>query len=146
MIGVDLLGKSLTQVRATFYEFQGTTEKQEGLVELTFTDGTCRRFEVGADGESLRGRAGPWVDPFTAPLSEENEHYVRQHGKYTAFDLADEPGYRQIIGRRVSEVRPIFDEESGKQIGVVANFDGICLCIEVAADELYVSFEKEGTR
>ncbi|GGO30666.1 hypothetical protein GCM10010116_61390 [Microbispora rosea subsp. aerata] len=139
MIGSDLVGKRLTRVRRAFYEFQGAVERDEGLVELSFADGTSVYLDVGPDGESLRAEMGPWVDPFAPPHDVENEEYIRLHGKYSAFDVSGESPYREAVGHQVRNVRPMVDEDTSKQCGLVLEFEGIGFKVEVVADELYVT-------
>ncbi|GAA0978215.1 hypothetical protein GCM10009555_040790 [Acrocarpospora macrocephala] len=135
-----MVGKRLIQVRRAFYEFEGTVERDEGLIELSFSDGVSVRFDVGADGESLATREGPWVDPFAPPHSIENEEYIRTHGKYSAFDVSVEDPYREMIGREVSGVHSVIEQMGHKCSGIVIEFGDLRLLIEVVADGLYVSY------
>lgn len=136
MIGWDLNGKLLIRVRRAFYEFEGDVEQNEGLIELSFAEGQCVYFDVGADAESLSLNPGPWVDPFALPRSRENETYVNIYGKYTAFDVSTQEPYCKIIGHAVSGVQPIIDEATSKQTGLILTFGKSRLKIEVIADEL----------
>src|SRR6266545_507381 len=78
-----------------------------GAVELTFSSGATLYGESGPDGDSLRVKDTPWVDPFAGPLSPENEEYVRTSGKWVRHDVSGEPPFDDLIGRKVFDVAPM---------------------------------------
>jgi len=91
-IVASLCGAALvTRVRRVFYVFDDEVDREFGPVELTFSDGAAVVFDAGADGEALAVRRGAWRDPFAEPLSEANRSFVREHGKWTAFDVSASP-------------------------------------------------------
>lgn len=129
----------VTRVRRIFYVFGDEVDRDYGPVELTFSDGTAVVFDAGADGEALVVRSGPWCDPFAEPLSEENQEFVRDHGKWTAFDVSGEPMPALLVGNPITghdETRT----ENGKPTGVTLHSVSVHLSIETVADELKAEF------
>jgi hypothetical protein len=110
----------------------------EGPVEIKFGHGTTLYGESGADGETIRVKDTPWVDPFAGPLSPENEEFVRTSGKWIKQDVSDEQPFAKLIDRRVADIAPIAGI-TGKQYGLVLNVSGYLLALYVNGDELYVS-------
>jgi hypothetical protein len=133
------IGKRIVRIRRIFYELEGVVERHEGPVELSFADGEMVWFDVGPDGESLAVLNGCWVDHFAPPLSPENEEYIRTHGKYSAFDVGEEAGYRDLVNENIADVRRLVEERRSKIVGLVIIFSVGQLRIEVEADDLYVT-------
>jgi hypothetical protein len=106
-------------------------------LELTFDDATALLLDGGSDGESLTADQEAWIDPFQEPLSEENEKFVRESGKWTAFDVSDRLPYRRFVGSQLRSVQPI-TQQSGKLVGARLVFDVGMISVRVSADELLV--------
>lgn len=130
----------VTRVRRIFYVFDDEGDREYGPVERAFSDGTVVLFDAGADGEALAVSRGAWRDPFAEPLSEVNRLFVREHGKWTAFDISAEPSPALIIGEPITGYEEIRAED-GKFTGVTLYSTRVGLSIETHADELKVMFE-----
>jgi len=133
----------VTRVRRVFYVFGDEVDRDSGPVELTFSDGTAVLFDAGADGEALAVRCGEWDDPFAEPLSEENRAFVRDHGKWTAFDVTTEDPPARLVGNPITA----YDETrtaAGKLTGVTLHSPAVRLSIETRADELIAAFTTTG--
>lgn len=111
-----------------------------GRSSWLFSNGTVVLFDAGADGEALAVSRGAWRDPFAEPLSEVNRLFVREHGKWTAFDISAEPSPALIIGEPITGYEEIRAED-GKFTGVTLYSTRVGLSIETHADELKVMFE-----
>lgn len=106
----DLLGKTVVGVRRILYVYQGAVKEDEGALELHFHDGSIALFDISGTG-NMEVTPQPWVDPFPLPLSPENDAFVRTHGKWTAFDLTNEPPANALIGRQVSAYDEIVTDD-----------------------------------
>jgi hypothetical protein len=80
----------------------------------------------------LRGR---WDDPFAEPHSPENRAWVEEHGKCVRVDCAAEAPYADFIGRQVTEVRPLLEDEFGSVAGLRLSVAQRSLWFVVRADE-----------
>jgi hypothetical protein len=94
-------------------------------------------LDAGPDGESLAIRRSRWKDPFAEPLSLENRAFVERSGKWTAFDVSNDPLYRELVGQAVSSVEPLLTQ-TGKVKGATLFTSGGALRSEVEADDLKV--------
>lgn len=129
----------VTRVRRIFYVFGDEVDRDYGPVELTFSDGTAVVFDAGADGEALAVRRGEWHDPFAEPLSEANRRFVRDHGKWTAFDVSAEAPPNLLIGKTLTR-HDEFRTENGKLTGVTLHSPDVHLTIQAQADEVAAEF------
>ena len=138
-----LVGRTIRRIRRANYVLpDGGRERREGPVELSLDDGSVMLLDSGADGESLRVRAGEWRDPFPEPLIEENRAFLAEAGRWTAFDVSADEDYHRLIGSPIREVRP--KEWHGRTIGVDLVTPGGTLAAEVVADELHVDVITRG--
>lgn len=129
-------GRNVTTVRRVRYELAGTLRSDNGPLEITFDDSAIV-LQPASDGELLAIESQAWTDPFAAPLSTENEEYVRTHGKWTAFDISKESPYDRLIGTQVELILPI-SNPGGAIVGLEVTFELAVLRVEVEADELLV--------
>ncbi|MEO8889792.1 MAG: hypothetical protein ABI301_04940 [Jatrophihabitantaceae bacterium] len=137
LVNGSLVGRRVERVGRVYYVHDGQTSIGDGAVEIGFSDGSVRRYEVAGNGEGLRIEDTPWLDPFAEPLDAVNREYVRDVGKWTAFDVSDEEPYSQICGSTVTAVEEITNER-GVIIGVLIGTDLGRLAAKVGADELWV--------
>jgi hypothetical protein len=133
-----MAGRVVLRVRCVYYEFQGSLDRSRGAFELTLDDGSVVVLDSASDGDSLRFDEGPWIDPFDGPLDEVNADFVAKSGKWTAFDVGDDPRFAALIGEKISDVRTIHDAMD-KVIGVVFWVGSHDVRAEVRADDLYVT-------
>ncbi|KIR62878.1 hypothetical protein TK50_18235 [Micromonospora haikouensis] len=135
-----LLTSSIARVRRISYvQPGGVREGDGGPIELKLENGAIFRLESGADGESLRLGVGGWCDPFAEPMSVENREFVARSGKWVAFDVSCESGYKELIGRRVGDLGLLV--EFGKIVGADLSFGSTTLRVSVRADELFVELQ-----
>jgi len=134
---LQLVGRVLTGLHRIYFTFGSDVVRTSGGIEMAFADGAAYTFDAGADGEALVVKAGLWLDPFQPPLDESNAAYVRQHGKWTKFDISGEEPYSGLIGCAVDDAIPLMTPE-GKLVGATITIGGRELRMEVGADELIV--------
>lgn len=128
---------------------------------MSFADGTTALLESGPDGEVLIISDQPLRDPFGSELSKANREYVRQHGKWTAFDVSDEAPYDELCGHVITDVHAIrlVDQlvaeglvnahaatgpgivNPDKVVGAVLQIGGRAMRAESVMDELRVTVE-----
>ena len=115
----------------------GRADEDFGPVELTLGERIVL-IDNDADGESLRVTEAEWLDPFSEPLSVENQDFVKRSGKWSSFDVSTSDQWARLIGDRLSEVEPVANA-AGKLTGVILRTDHECvLRLGVMADELFV--------
>src|SRR5262249_585480 len=95
---------------------------------------------VWTDGESLRVDGEEWRDPFSLPLSRENEAYIAQHGHWTLVNLSNEVMFDQLVGRALDKVEPMLHGD--KLIGASLFVGATAIDIYVSFDELCTSWGK----
>ena len=135
---LQLVGRALSALHRIYFTHGAEVYRTAGGIEMTFADGATYTFDSGPDGEALAIKPGMWLDPFRAPLDATNTAYVRQHGKWTRFDVSGEEPYSALIGQAVEGVVPLTTPE-GKLVGATITVGAHLLRIEVGADELIVN-------
>lgn len=101
------VGATVVRVRRGHYVAPGgAVAREEGFIELWLDDGRCYWMGVSA-GAWLAIAVEPWVDAFLPPLSPENAEWVREHGKWTAFDVSGDNEYAGVAGATVVSVEPV---------------------------------------
>lgn len=132
------IGQKLVGVRRIHYVLQDQIDTSAGPIELRFSSGLVLLCDAGPDGESIALGDQSWVDPFVDRMTEENEEYVRQHGKWIALDTSERPEFNQLIGSEVFDISRIMGT-TGKTYGILINIYGASLAAYVVADELHVA-------
>lgn len=132
------VGQKLADVRRIHYVLQDQIDTSVGPIELRFSSGLVLLCDAGPDGESIALGDQRWVDPFADQMTEENEAYVRQHGKWNAIDVSEQPEFNQLIGSEVLDVSRVVGS-TGKTYGIVINIYGALIAAYVVADELHVA-------
>jgi hypothetical protein len=133
----NLVGRSVGKIRRVYYVHGDEIDRHAGALELTLDDGTVLLFDSASDGEALRVHSGSWDDPFKPPLSAEDQEYIRQHGRYSLFDVGDEPRYLPLVGATITHVLPM-TASNQKIVGVRLATSHGDLPLLVGADELLV--------
>ena len=133
----EAVGSPIRRVRRIHYVHDGQADTDFGPVELTIGQRVFL-FDNESDGDSLRVTEAAWVDPFSEPLSPENRQFVREHGKWTAFDQSTEDDWARFIGDPLRDVETVTNDV-GKTIGIILRTErGGVLRLGVLADELFV--------
>jgi len=132
-----LHGKVIVGVRRVWYCLRDDVTSTVGPIELSFTDGSVVRLDVGPDGEALAIATSAWVDPFAPPLSTENELFVETSGKWSAFDVSGQAPYSKLVGAAIAEVKPHYTP-NGKPVGATIHAGSAVVRANVDADELVV--------
>ncbi len=106
------VGLSVTRVRRIWYlNPDGSLEGDRGPIELLLSDGSVRLLECGRAGEILRIKIEEWIDAFAPPLAPENVRYIRECGKYAAFDMTGKPPYDGLSGA-ITNAEPVWRGEN----------------------------------
>ncbi len=133
----------IRRVRRIFYVHRGDIDKTNGPIELSFDERAPITFDSGSNGQDLA--VGPaWVDPFAEPLSAENRAFVEECGKWTAFDVSDEPLYRDLVGATVRDVSVSSTARGAVVARIVASAATISL--DPDGDEMTVVIEPSSDR
>jgi hypothetical protein len=129
------VGARVTRVRRILFVHGATVDGATGPVEVSFDDGSVALFEVVGGGDTLGVEWHPWQPHFPEPVAPENEEFLRTSGNWEVLDLgAATWSYRQYVGRRLTSAERL-DERTA-----VLDFEGRGIHVEVAGDELYVTF------
>jgi hypothetical protein len=131
------VGVTIDRIRRLFYVYRDEIDRHAGGLEIGFGDGSVRFYDAGPNGERLAVADHLWIDPFEGHMDEVNREYVAQSGKWTAFDVSDEPPYDAIVGARVDAIEPMPGRD-GYPIGVTLQAGGFEVKATVGADELIV--------
>lgn len=114
---LTLIGGEIAAIRRILYLFQDVVEPERGELELRMVDGSVLLLDAGRDGEVLRVTTNAWVDPFGGELSPESIEFVRVSGKWTAFDVSEDPEYLPFIGSTIFNAH-VHRVESRKATGI----------------------------
>lgn len=133
-------GDSVARISRLRYEVGGkvTSDPADGAVEIAFAGGGVLFCDTGPDGDSLRLQDSAWIDPFTGPLSPENEEFVRTSGKWVRYDVSTEPQFVDLIGRKLFDIAPMVGS-TGRLHGLLLDISGFKFLIYANADEVHVS-------
>ena len=133
----DLIGQTVRRVRRINWDFHGDVDFDRGDLEIT-ADRSVVWFDQAADGSQLRGRRGPWVDPFEGSSPE----FAEQYGHFSPIDVTESPEYESIIGHEVASVsllgRPILSGRFTQIFGFDLATRAGTLRAWVSLDEFYV--------
>jgi hypothetical protein len=130
----ELVGRQIARVRRLHYMFQGEANASDGPIELTFSDGSVVMCDAAADW-TLEFFGAAWVDPLHEPLSESDRFYVERYGRWAAFDVTEQVPYSWLIGRKVRQAIPQFNELL-ELTGLVVRTDDSILDLQMWAGEL----------
>jgi hypothetical protein len=133
----QLVGRQLVRLSRIFYICSGQVERGTGPIEFEFEGGRIVHLKVGGDGESLVVEDRPWQDPFDDPISQENEEWIAEHGKWARFDVSGWPEFMNYIGRNLTSILPLY-AFGGGLCGARLVFDDQVLDFAAVADEAYV--------
>jgi hypothetical protein len=134
----DVVGSRIVRVRRIHYVYRGVPDTDFGPLELTFDSGVLV-LDNAADGEALRVRAEAWEDPFSGPLSAENQAFVEKSGKWTAFDVSAKGAFATFVGDVLATAEPVC-AAPGKVTGVILRTGrGGVVRVDVEADELFLN-------
>lgn len=101
-----------------------------GPLELVFDEGGALLL-VAPDGERLVLTPSEWIDPFAPPLSADNREYVNQHGRWVAFDVSTEPGFRTIVGTSALRATEVHNRAE-RLVGTELTYPNAVLRVEAA--------------
>ena len=132
-----LVGQRISGVRRILYVGPDGQIGRTGAIELTSSDGTVVVLDSGADGESIRVTGLRWADPFGEPLSLENRAWVDKVGKWSAFNVRDDPEYAALAGDTVLSVDPVYENDT--ITGALVRTASATLRAHVEADEMQVT-------
>ena len=133
----NAVGATVQCVRRVHYVFNGRPDTDFGPVEVTI-GGQGFLFDGAPDGGALRIAEQAWEDPFSEPLSEENQEFVENSGQWTAFDVSTVGLWAKLIGEPLADVETITNED-GKTTGIsLRTTHGGLVRFGVMADELFL--------
>ena len=132
-----LVGQRISGVRRILYVGPDGQVGRTGAIELTSSEGTVVVLDSGADGESMRVTGQRWTDPFGEPLSPENRAWVDRVGKWSAFDVGDDPEYAALAAGTVLSVDPIYENDT--VTGALVRTAGGTLRAHVEFDEMLMT-------
>ena len=138
----SLLGQRIRGLTRVFFEYAGVLERDDGPLECMCERTTCL-LDSQSDGEQLRVREGPWVDPFEYPLTDENRKYVDEYGKWRRVDCSKDPPYADLIGQRIVAIA-MLQNSTGVIAGVRLSTPVRELWFVVQSDECYVCWSHPG--
>jgi hypothetical protein len=131
------LGREVVRLRRVWFTHGGAILGSEGPLEITFDDGATLVLDAGADGEALEITTSPWEDPFAEPSPSQNESWVDDHGKWSAYDVSQDGSYQSFVGSRLIFVSAMRTRR-GATCGVRLAFDRGVIDFVVSGDDAYV--------
>lgn len=129
----DAIGQRIIRFNRIFYEYQGKIDQSSGELEIVFERFTIL-FGCFSDGQTLAVSEGRWIDSFQEPLSPENRNYVQTHGKWTRFDVSQEPAFSPLIQTELETYR-LLENVFGILAGIELCFEGGSVFFAAYCDE-----------
>lgn len=120
------------------YEFADDGEEPSGELHLQFATGVVR-FRPSPAGDEIDITDLPWTDPFDGRETPENIEFLERHGRWRSHDVSALPGYRSLVGKRVTAATPL--AATGRMVGVRLVAGDVALLVSVDGDELCISWE-----
>jgi hypothetical protein len=131
------VGAKVASLRRVLFSLGADLHGSEGPLEIGFANGQVFLFECGASGEDLKVTEGLWLDPFTDPLSPENEKFLLESGKWEVLDLGVSLwSYRRFVGMTLDSI------DSPSESSARLTLSGGAVAIFAVADELRVEFSR----
>lgn len=130
-------GRTIEKISPVKFFFRGKVDSDDTPLQIQLKDDEVLFFDAGGDGESLKVKVDAWVDPFTTPISEENQEYLESHGKWEIVDVSGDDFFGKIIGEKITEIEPVYGH-AGKLVGATLILPTARLNIVVEWDELRV--------
>jgi len=137
VLSSTLVGRVVNRIRRVRYVFQEQVTSDGGQLELTFDDAGALLCDAGPNGQELVLTAAEWVDPFVPPLSPESLDYVNRYGRWVAFDVSAEKGFRALVGTPVSHVAEVRSERN-ELVGLEVTFPRAMLRVVADSNESFV--------
>jgi hypothetical protein len=134
---LDAVGSRLEAIARAHYQRQDRVDDTRGALELAFEGGRMLHLTTATNGESVRVREGPWVDPVAAPDEGTDAAWVAQHGHWIRVDAKEREGYARLVGERLGSVRWLANEH-GSVAGVEMRFGAAALTFVSWGDDEYV--------
>jgi hypothetical protein len=133
------LGQQVVRVRRGRFIHPRGEVQEGGFVELTFASGGGLLLDTASDW-TLTAQPGPWLDPFTEPLSDEDREFVDEHGRWTAVD--ESGGCAEPLIGAVIEAAPLAYNDVGEADGVQLVTERAVLNVVQQGGELRAKVER----
>jgi hypothetical protein len=131
------VGARLAKVRRAVFVLGSDLSGNIGDLELSFDNGQVFSLGVAGDGESLAIEPNLWPIQFPDPVSTENQEFLWVSGKWEILDVGEGLwSYRQFIGRRLCSTETLDSN------GLLLDFEGMLIRVEVIADETHLHFAR----
>lgn len=140
-----LVGSLVFKMRRIKFEFMHKVIDNNGPLEIQFHNGQTVLFDAGEDGEELELLTKAWEDPFEGKMSQENREFVRKNGKWVAFDVSSQQGFKNLIGESAKSLLSKRDVAE-KLIGLTLVFPSTLLHLETGVDELLVTLYPQANK
>src|SRR5690606_36854615 len=125
-----------------FFQFGGSLDTARGPLELLTPGHGPILLEAAADGDSLAVRNEQWIDPFEGHMSEENDEWVANYGKWTAVDVANELPWASLLNRTIDEIEVLHENTVDDIVtGTRIHISEAVVSALVRADELVVEVQ-----
>jgi len=135
----DLIGAKISNFHLIRYVTpDGNLESSDIELELLFEDDLLLRLATAPDGERVTIHNKPWTDPFEEPISNENQQYILEHGKWSLFDVSKQPPFSRIVSKSISNLEGLqnqFGVLSG--IEITCEDEVVCFCVDGDEGKLF---------
>ncbi len=141
----DLLNLKVVEIYLVQYVSpNGEADNSDVELEIVYNKDSFFRLSSASDGERVTIHRSPWIDPFTEPVSLENQRYINESGKWRLFVVNDHPLYASIIGKNIKKIQKIINK-FGVLAGLAFTFDNKTLCYCVDCDEGKIFWDEDNT-
>ena len=112
----------------------GSIESNDVELEFVFEKDVLLRMTTASDGERVSISYEPWTDSFKQPISDENQQFIKDHGKWCLFDVSNQPPFSKIIGKSIIAFEGL-QNQFGVLSGVAVTCEDMVMCFCVDGDE-----------
>ncbi len=134
---LDCIGKIITKIETVDYCHRGVVYFDDCQLQLTMHDESLIRFLGASDGQTVVISDAPWVDPFAAQETPENNAYIEKHGKWAIFNRSTLAPWCAVVGRKFGNAEILVDADEDAR-GVTFDFGDLQLSYVVDSDEGFI--------
>ncbi len=129
-------GKQIKKIHVALFVYKGNRKWDDSPLQITFEDGSVILLE-GDGNDNLIVTKSVWKDYFQGHLSQENQDFIRENGKWSLFDVSEMQPFKQLLEKSIQSINPIYNQFD-RLNGVQFRIDDFFLNFVNIADQSHI--------